>query len=213
MEEKNKKIKLKVSIGISGLILVGVFAILLAADLILKYCAVKYRWQFTVIPGVIEVVHVRYNTGAAFSFLNDKAWAQAFFITITFIMLAALVFAYLFIPKRFFVLKTAIAIVCAGAVGNLVDRLAFQYVRDFVDVWLFGNMACCNFADFWIVFGVIIAVVDMLFLNEWAAFPLTKSAKLAQKANKDKKEEQPCVTAVESEDEGESTQADGNDKE
>lgn len=213
MEEKNKKIKLKVSIGISGLILVGVFAILLAADLILKYCAVKYRWQFTVIPGVIEVVHVQYNTGAAFSFLNDKAWAQAFFITITFIMLAALVFAYLFIPKRFVVLKTAIAIVCAGAVGNLVDRLAFQYVRDFVDVWLFGNMACCNFADFWIVFGVIIAVVDMLFLNEWAAFPLTKSAKLAQKANKDKKEEQPCVTAVESEDEGESTQADGNDKE
>lgn len=213
MEEKNKKIKLKVSIGISGLILVGVFAILLAADLILKYCAVKYRWQFTVIPGVIEVVPVQYNTGAAFSFLNDKAWAQAFFITITFIMLAALVFAYLFIPKRFVVLKTAIAIVCAGAVGNLVDRLAFQCVRDFVDVWLFGNMACCNFADFWIVFGVIIAVVDMLFLNEWAAFPLTKSAKLAQKANKDKKEEQPCITAVESEDEGESTQADGNDKE
>lgn len=213
MEEKNKKIKLKISIGISGLILIGVFAILLAADLLLKYCAVKYCWRFTVIPGVIEVVPVQYNTGAAFSFLNDKAWAQAFFITITFIMLAALFFAYLFIPKRFVVLKTAIAIVCAGAVGNLVDRLAFQCVRDFVDVWLFGGMACCNFADFWIVFGVIIAAVDMLFLNEWSAFPLTKSAKLAQKANKDKKEEQACITQVESEGEGDSSQADGNDKE
>lgn len=213
MEEKNKKIKLKISVGISGLILLGVFAVLLAADLILKYCAVKYRWQFTVIPGVIEVVPVQYNTGAAFSFLNDKSWAQAFFITITFIMLAALVFAYLFIPKRFVVLKTAIAVVCAGAVGNLVDRLAFQCVRDFVDVWLFGSMACCNFADFWIVFGVIIAVVDMLFLNEWAAFPLTRKAKLAQKTREGKVEEQLCQTQGESEEEDVSTQTDDNDKE
>ena len=40
----------------------------------------------------------------------------------------------------------------------------------------------CNFADFWIVLGVVLAVVDMLFLNEWAVFPLTKKAKAAQKA-------------------------------
>ena len=182
MGENKKKLKLKVSFGISGLILLAVFAVLLTADLVLKVCAEKYGWQFTVIPGLIEVVHVQHNSGAAFSFLADKPWAQTFFIVLTFIMLALMIAAFLLIPKRFLVLKVAIIMVAAGAVGNLVDRLAFAYVRDFVNVWMFGSMACCNFADFWIVFGVIVAVIDLLFLNEWAVFPLTKSAKAAQQA-------------------------------
>ena len=182
MGENKKKLKLKVSFGISGLILLAVFAVLLTADLVLKVCAEKYGWQFTVIPGLIEVVRVQHNSGAAFSFLADKPWAQTFFIVLTFIMLALMIAAFLLIPKRFVVLKVAIIMVAAGAVGNLVDRLAFAYVRDFVNVWMFGSMACCNFADFWIVFGAIIAVIDLLFLNEWAVFPLTKSAKAAQQA-------------------------------
>ena len=182
MGENKKKLKLKVSFGISGLILLAVFAVLLTADLVLKVCAEKYGWQFTVIPGLIEVVHVQHNSGSAFSFLADKPWAQTFFIVLTFIMLALMIAAFLLIPKRFVVLKVAIIMVAAGAVGNLVDRLAFAYVRDFVNVWMFGSMACCNFADFWIVFGAIIAVIDLLFLNEWSVFPLTKSAKAAQQA-------------------------------
>ena len=182
MGENKNKLKLKVSFGISGLILLAVFAVLLTADLVLIVCAEKYGWQFTVIPGLIEVVHVQHNSGAAFSFLADKPWAQTFFIVLTFIMLALMIAAFLLIPKRFVVLKVAIIMVAAGAVGNLVDRLAFAYVRDFVNVWMFGSMACCNFADFWIVFGVIVAVIDLLFLNEWAVFPLTKSAKAAQQA-------------------------------
>lgn len=187
MSEDKKKLKLKISIGKFGLILIAVFAVLLTADLVLKYCAQRYEWEFTVIPKVIEVVRVQYNTGAAFSFLYDKAWAQTFFIIITFIMLAVMAAAYLLIPKRFVVLKTAVILIMAGAMGNLVDRLAFGRVRDFVNVWMFGKMACCNFADFWITFGVVIAVIDMLFLNEWAAFPLTKRAKAAQKAQKQAK--------------------------
>ncbi len=184
MSEDRKRFKFKISIGKSGLILIAVFAVLLTADLVLKYCAQRYEWEFTVIPKVIEVVRVRPNTGAAFSFLDDKAWAQTFFITITFIMLAVMAAAFLLVPKRFVVLKTAVILIMAGAMGNLVDRLALGCVRDFVNVWMFGNMACCNFADFWITFGVVIAVIDMLFLNEWAAFPLTKRAKAAQKSRK-----------------------------
>lgn len=185
-ENKKKSVfkNLKISIGKSGLILLAVFAVLLAADLVLKYCAQRYEWQFTVIPKVIEVVRVQYNTGAAFSFLDDKAWAQAFFITITFIMLAVMTAAFLLLPKRFVTLKTAVVMIAAGATGNLVDRLAFGCVRDFVNVWMFGSFACCNFADFWITFGVAVAVIDMLFLNEWAAFPLTKKAKAAQREKK-----------------------------
>lgn len=188
MSENKKVNKFHISYGKTGLILTAVFAVLIAADLLLKYFAWRYEWEFTVIPKLIEVVPMQYNTGAAFSFLNDKTWAQTFFIILTFIMLAVMAFGFLALPKNFTVLKTAIVLIAAGAVGNLVDRLLWGCVRDFVDVWIFGNVACCNFADFWIVFGAIVAVIDMLFLNEWAVFPLTKTAKAAQSARKAQEE-------------------------
>lgn len=204
MAGNGKNLKLKISLGKSGLILIAVFALLLTADLVLKYCAWLYGWEFTVIPKVIEVVPMQYNSGAAFSFLDDKAWAWVFFIVLTFIMLAVMVAAFLLIPKRFTVLKTAIVLIAAGAVGNLVDRLAFHCVRDFVDVWLFGSMACCNFADFWIVFGVILAIVDVLFLDEWAVLPLTKKAKEAQS---ERKAEQSAAAPDQAEEDAQPTQA------
>ena len=40
---------------------------------------------------------------------------------------------------------------------------------------------CCNFADFFIVIGIIFAIADCLFFNEWALVPLTRRAKAAQK--------------------------------
>ena len=76
------------------------------------------------------------------------------------------------------------AMIIAGAVANLVDRVAFGYVRDFVWVNMLFSTACCNFADFFIVFGVIFAVIDFLFLNEWAIIPLTKRAKAAHELEK-----------------------------
>ena len=45
-------------------------------------------------------------------------------------------------------------------------------------------VVCGNFADFFIVFGVIFAVIDFLFLNEWAIIPLTKRAKAAHELEK-----------------------------
>lgn len=169
--------KLKVNIGKLSLVLIALCAVLIAADLILKWCEEEFAWNFEVIPGLIWVESGHRNDGAAFS---SFAGAQPFLITITFIMLAALVAAFILLPERFPLLKLAIAMVVAGAIGNLVDRLMFLEVRDFVWVNMLFSTACCNFADFWIVFAVIIAVVDLLFLNEWAVFPLTKRAKEAQ---------------------------------
>lgn len=163
-------------------ILIAVFAVLLTLDLVLKYCEEKYAWNFTVIPKFIWVESGMRNTGAAFSFLSDTEWGRIFFIVITFIMLGVMIAAFLLIPEKFAVLKTAIVMIASGALGNLIDRLALKSVRDFVWMNIFGSYACCNFADFWIVLGVVLAVVDMLFLNEWAIFPLTKRAKAAAKA-------------------------------
>ena len=193
MSEK-KKFKIKIHFGKVSAILIAVFVVLLTTDLVLKYCEEAYHWSFNVIPGLINVEYGSQNTGAAFSFLSDTEWGRIFFIVITFIMLIVMIAAFLLLPERFVGLKVALVMVAAGALGNLVDRLWLQYVRDFVWVNIFGSWACCNFADFWIVFGVIYAVIDILFINEWAVFPLTKTAKEAAKArelavNKEKQEE------------------------
>ncbi|MGN1104978.1 MAG: signal peptidase II, partial [Candidatus Coproplasma sp.] len=137
------------------------------------------------IPGLIEVNAGVHNYGAAFGSFEG---ARIFFIVLTFVVLAAMIAAFLLIPKRFVLLKVAIVLVAAGATGNLVDRIAFGYVRDFVNVWMIFVMPSCNFADFWIVFGVIIGIIDLLFLNEWAIFPLTKKAKAAQNNRKQEEE-------------------------
>ncbi len=179
--------RIRSNFGWKSAVFLGVFVILIAVDLILKYAEEKFEWEFTVIPGFIEVQYGVRNMGAGFSWLADKSWGQPFLIALTFIMIFVLIGIILALPERFTLLKLSLYVILAGAIGNLVDRLCFGYVRDFV--WLLIVNAYCNFADFWIVIGGIMAVLDMLFFNEWAVFPLTQKAKEAQAENKRKEEE------------------------
>ena len=184
MLEKFKK--LKFNIGWKSLILIGVCVILIIVDLLTKIFEEKDSWNFSVIPNFIEVVSGSRNPGCAFSFLAEASWGQPFLIAVTFILLILLVAFFIFMPERFLILKIAVSMITAGAIGNLVDRISFFEVRDFVEIRMFGRMVSCNFADFWIVIGTVIAVIDMLFLNEWALIPLTKRAKEAQAKDKEK---------------------------
>lgn len=183
MLEKLKK--LKVHIGWKSLILIGVCVVLVVSDLLTKIFEERDGWNFPVIPNFIEVASGSRNPGCAFSFLSDAEWGQTFLIVITFIMLAVLTAVFVILPERFLNLKISLCLIYAGAVGNLIDRIAFREVRDFVGINMFGNMVSCNFADFWIVFGTVLAVIDIMFLNEWALIPLTKKAKEAQAKHKE----------------------------
>lgn len=194
--------KIKIRFGKTSAILLAVFAVLIAVDLILKTCEVKYSWNFVVIPNFIEVESGHLNTGAAFSFLGDAVWGRVFLIVLTCIMFVAVALAFLFLPERFVAFKTALAMIGAGAVGNLVDRFAFGAVRDFVWMNIFGSFACCNFADFWIVLGVVLAIVDTLFFNEWAPMPLTKGAKSRVAAREKREEEKKALKESESRSDG-----------
>lgn len=196
MLEKIKK--LKVNIGLKSIILIVVCIVLILIDLLTKIYEERYNWNFKVIPNFIEVEGgaVHRNPGCAFSFLANASWGQGFLIAMTFILLIVLIAVFIFMPERFTLLKVALSMIVAGAIGNLIDRIAYLQVRDFVGVNMFGNMVYCNFADFWITFGTALAILDILFLNEFALFPLTKKAKEAQ-ANKknaeiDKKDEPEC---------------------
>ncbi len=180
--------KYKLHFGKISIIAIVVFAVLLAVDLILKHFEVADSWNFDVIKGFIWVESDRRNTGSAFSLFADVVWGRIFLVTISVVLICALCAAFALLPERFILLKIAIAMVVSGAMGNLIDRLVFGYVRDFVWVNMLFTSACCNFADFFIVFGVIVAIVDFLFLNEWAIIPLTRRAKEAREREKNKQD-------------------------
>lgn len=190
--------KLKPNIGVKSIIFLAVCIALIAIDLLTKYFAKLYAWDIVIIPGWIEIDgSIPNNQGCAFSFLNDNPQiGQPLLISVTFVMLVVLTLVYIFLPERHTLMKITLAIVIAGAIGNLVDRLAFRSVRDFIGLnmqFSTDNLVYCNFADFCIVVGAILAVLDLMFLGEWAVFPLTKKAKAAQA--KQKEEESAAQTS------------------
>ena len=166
---------------------VGVFV--LALDQITKYLAVKLNFNFAVIPELLKF-KLSYNTGAAFSFLSEKNWAMTFFIIITVITLLAILgfFIYHIIKKRKISkwLAIALSLIFSGALGNLIDRILFSKVRDFI--FLFYNTkifpAIFNLADTALVVGVIMICIKLLFLDEDALFR-KQASKNAEEGNKD----------------------------
>ena len=204
------KNKIKPHIGVLSLILIGVIALLIASDLVTKHLEETYHWNKVIIPNLVEINCCKRNPGCAFSLLNDNPEVgQPILITVTFIMLAVVAFMFVVLPERFVILKIASSLVISGAIGNLVDRLMLREVRDWFGLNMFGSMTSCNFADFFIVIGAILAVVDLLFLNEWAVFPLTKRAKEVQAEKKLSEEnaENDKITVAQPAENADSTQA------
>ncbi len=175
-----KKSKFKINIGVWSLIFIAICALLVAVDLLTKLFEEAHGWEFTVIPKLIRVVSGTRNQGCAFSFLNDNPEVgQPILITFTIILLLGIIGIFLVVPERLKLTKLALAVIAAGAIGNLVDRCAYRMVRDFIELNMIFSWASCNIADFCIVIGTAMLVVDILFINDWAIFPKTKSARAA----------------------------------
>ena len=109
-----------------------------------------------VIPGFFDLTFVT-NTGAAFGILagEQNIWRQIFFVAMTLVALVVLCSAfrhYRHIGKLYVV---GIGLVSGGALGNLVDRLRFGHVVDFLDFYVKGHhWPAFNAADSAITVGV-----------------------------------------------------------
>jgi len=118
-----------------------------------------------VIPGLLNLTYVR-NTGAAFGMLNASEFAGKPLV-VAGLALAALL-GILWYARRFageaWPARFGFALIAAGAVGNLIDRVLLGFVVDFVDVyagdWHFWAF---NVADAAITVGAILFVADTLF--------------------------------------------------
>jgi signal peptidase II len=105
-----------------------------------------------------------YNLGAAFSFLADAGgWQRSFFIVLSSVISLVLVVWIWRLPPGARLLGSALALVLGGAVGNLVDRLAYGHVIDFIDLHAGGwHWPAFNVADSAITCGVLLLLVDGL---------------------------------------------------
>ena len=139
-------------------------ALIVAADQLAKYAAVQnlgFNKTVAVTP-FFNLVLV-YNSGAAFSFLSDAAgWQRALFIAIALIASAWIVYLLRKYPQqRLFAL--ALALVLAGAVGNVIDRIRIGAVIDFLDFHALGyHWPAFNVADSAITCGAALLIWDAL---------------------------------------------------
>ncbi len=105
------------------------------------------------IPDFLEFVYVE-NDGAAYGMLGGQTWLLVV-LTIAFIIGFAVYFVLSKDKNVWF--TVAVALIISGAVGNLIDRLVFNFVRDFISIQLFSFVF--NFADMFITFGVICYII------------------------------------------------------
>jgi signal peptidase II len=120
--------------------------------------------SFVVIGGFFNITHVR-NPGAAFGFLAaaPPMFRYTFFIVVT-VAAILLILHYLRISRiESPSLVSALALILAGAVGNLIDRVRFGEVVDFLDVYIVSyHWPAFNVADSAITVGAAILIVVLL---------------------------------------------------
>jgi len=137
-------------------------ALVLLADQATKWLVLQTMPLGEVIPitGFFNLVHVR-NPGAAFSFLADAGgWQRWLFALFALGVSALLIFMMRRAPEqRLFCF--AAALVIGGAIGNLIDRLAFGEVIDFLDFhWEGWHWPAFNIADSGITVGAFLIIAD-----------------------------------------------------
>ena len=146
---------------------VGIAALVVIIDQLTKLWIlsnfVLYEQQ-NIIPGFFDLVYVT-NTGAAFGFLaGSKSWLrQVFFVGVVIVALAVIVYAYGHFKKQGRIFIYSLGLIGGGAIGNLIDRLRFGSVVDFLDFYLGSHhWPAFNVADSAITSGVGLFMLGML---------------------------------------------------
>jgi signal peptidase II len=118
-----------------------------------------------VIPRVLRITHWT-NDGAAFSLFADSAkpnivrWGL---IGFTLLMALLILVVLVRIGNRFTLTSVALALIFAGALGNVHDRIAYGSVVDFIEVHIFSyHFPDFNIADSSVVIGACLLLLDSL---------------------------------------------------
>ena len=146
---------------------IGIIAVVLgvALDQYTKYLAITHLQgnPISLIEGVFELRYLE-NRVAAFGLLQNQ---QAFFLIIASITLFFIVYLYIRMPQttHYLWLRACMISITAGAIGNMIDRVRFQYVVDFLYFELI-DFPIFNVADIFATVATFGLVVLLLFYNK-----------------------------------------------
>ena len=139
-------------------------AILIFLDQITKHYAVVYLKDQEPVKLIDSVFELNYleNRGAAFGMLQNQKF---FFIFIAVIILAVIIYVLWKTPnqKKYKKLHIALVLIAAGAIGNMIDRLRYDYVVDFLYFSLI-NFPIFNVADIYVTCAAVFLVILLLFV-------------------------------------------------
>lgn len=136
--------------------------VMVAADQWVKVWAYTYLSERrSVIPGLFYLTYLE-NSGAAFGIFQG----QAFVLAIISIFILAGILAVMFSGKVISRVQIfSLALILAGGVGNMIDRLSRGFVIDYFDFSAIMGFPIFNLADVFVVVGTIALAVHILFFD------------------------------------------------
>lgn len=148
------------------LLIIDLFLLLLltAADQVTKYLAILYLKDKPAIALIENVLEFNYleNRGAAFGMLQDQ---KIFFIFIAVVILCVIVWVLYKTPdhKKYNAFHLLLVMIAAGAIGNTIDRIRYDYVVDFI-YFVLINFPIFNVADIYVTVATACLVFLLLFV-------------------------------------------------
>lgn len=147
----------------SGIFYLLLSALLIGVDFFIKQWAalsLKPVTTIDIIPNVLSLYYHE-NFGAAFGILQQRRF---FLVTVTAVVIAVLIGAILLKKVKGTLVLTALSLIIAGGIGNLIDRVRLGYVIDYIYFEPI-NFPIFNFADCCVVIGTGLLAIYILFVE------------------------------------------------
>lgn len=120
----------------------------------------KLYESVTVLENFFHITYIR-NRGAAFGILSDSPLRLPFFIFVTLVAIVGILWYLRQMQAGQKLSQLALGLILSGAIGNLIDRVRFGEVVDFIDVhWYSHHWPAFNVADSAICIGVGLLLFD-----------------------------------------------------
>lgn len=153
-------IKKKLLLFLDVLVIAG----LIALDQYTKQWAVVYlkdKPAYNLISGILELNYLE-NHGAAFGMLPNQ---KIFFVFVAIVIIFVVGYVLLKMPenKKYTVLHFLFSLLVAGSIGNMIDRIRYDYVVDFI-YFVRINFPIFNVADVYATVSAIVLLILLLFV-------------------------------------------------
>ena len=126
--------------------------------------------SIVIVPSFFQITHTR-NSGGAFSIFAgaDDAVRVPFFLGVSLVAIVALLYFVRSVEARRWSMLAALGGILGGAIGNLIDRMLYGQVTDFLDVhWHDYHWPVFNVADSCITVGVLVLLAHSFFARNAA---------------------------------------------